>query len=134
MGNRLALSNAAWAGTRLLSTNLREAGGAEVACAIFYSEIWGVKKKLALLVEWRLVLLASGAEQSRGLCSCRRRGRQAGRTEGGGGGTGGASGRRRPDAFFTCLASSGKHMAAGRRQREGDDWCSVGKKAGAVCT
>jgi len=68
-------------------------------------------------VEWRSALLASGAEQSRGLCSCRRRGRQAGRR---GGGTEGASGRRWPDEFFTSLASSKvEHMAGTGKETEG---------------
>ena len=63
------------------------------------------------------MLLASGEEQSRGLRSCRRRGRQAGRR---GGGTEGASGRRWPDEFFTSLASSKvEHMAGTGKETEG---------------
>jgi len=74
-------------------------------------------------VEWRSALLASGAEQSRGLCSCRRRGRQERRRSGM---SQTASGRHWPAVFFTCVAlwprgthGTGKETEGGTREMTG---------------
>jgi len=105
------------------------AGGrrSEVACAIFYSEILGSKKEGARFAGGAEVEVGAAGEQS-GAGGFAAAAGGAGRQRRGSGKKEPVPecplrvGQMRPSLVSPLL---GKHMAVGRRQGEGDNWCPL---------